>query len=159
MSDLPPPGLYRTTLAHPLAPREIPASALVYVGTSPEGDFVVRPHHNENNRWFWHAPTTPLDDAEWARTLMVLPIEGFYTLPEAIELEGGGRWLANALVQLGYDGEGHGILFIAERRANREENALFFSDRGLRIADELLKRLRWAAILPISDSPDGHTRH
>jgi len=65
MSDLPPPGLYRTTLAHPLAPREIPANALVYVGTSPEGDFVVRPHHNENNRWSCHAPTTPLDDAEW----------------------------------------------------------------------------------------------
>ncbi|NOY92970.1 MAG: hypothetical protein GXP55_17440 [Deltaproteobacteria bacterium] len=159
MSDLPPAGLYRTTLAHPLAPREIPANTLVYRGDGDDGPFVVRPYHNENNRWFWQAPTTPLDDPDWARTLIPLPVEGFYTLPEAIDLEGGGRWLESAIVQLGYDGEGHGILFIAERRSNLEENALFFSDRGLRIEDDLLRRLRWSPILPVSDSPDGPMRH
>jgi len=159
MSAETPQGLYRTTLAHPLEPRELPGDVLVYVGHGDDGSFVVRPHFNERNRWFWRGPGTPLSDAEWARTLRRLPAEGFYSLPEDMALDGGGRWLANAIVQLGYDPHGHGILFIAERRANREENALFFSDRGLKIDDALLERLRWAPILPVSDSPDGAHLH
>ena len=65
-----------------------------------------------------------------------------------MEFEGGGRWVKGAIVQLGYNETGQGILFVGEWRDDGEENALYFSDRGLLIADELLERLVWAAILP-----------
>jgi len=130
---------------------EFPSGALVYVGQSTNGGgkFVVRPADNRRNRWFWRDPTTPLRSPTWARTLKALPSEGFYTLPEPVEFEGGGRWVKNAIVQLGYNETGQGILFVGEWRDDGEENALYFGDRGLLIADELLERLIWAAILPV----------
>jgi hypothetical protein len=82
-----------------------------------------------------------------------LPPEGFYTLSEALDLDGGGRWLKNAIVQLGYNDQGQGILFVAEWREAGSENVLQFSDRGLPVADSLLDRLQWAPILPVQDSP------
>jgi len=151
MPELPDPGLYRTTQAMPGHEAEFPSGALVYVGQSTNGGgkFVVRPADNRRNRWFWRDPTTPLRSPTWARTLKALPSEGFYTLPDAVEFEGGGRWVKNAIVQLGYNETGQGILFVGEWRDDGEENALYFSDRGLLIADELLERLTWAAILPV----------
>ncbi|MDH5493781.1 MAG: hypothetical protein OEY14_17655, partial [Myxococcales bacterium] len=149
-----------TTQAHPLESEAIPAGALVYVGKAGETDrFVVRPEENLNNRWFWKEPTVPLTDAAWGATLERLPPEGFYTLPETLPLEGGGRWLQNALVQLGYNRSGQAIIFVAERRETREENALFFGSKGVRIDDALMSRLIWAPILPVPDAPDGPTRH
>ncbi|MBX3246177.1 MAG: hypothetical protein KF901_03265 [Myxococcales bacterium] len=153
--SLPPNGLYRTTIPHPLAPEDFPAGRLVYVGRKGEEPFVVVPHFNENNRWFWREPVTPLTDERWASSLFPLPVEGFYTLPRVLELGGGGRWLENAIVQLGYDRSGQGILFVAEKREMMEENALYFSDRGHRIDDVLLSQLRWAPILPVSEAPDA----
>ncbi len=130
-----------------------PAGVLVYVGQSKNGGgkFVVRPGQNRRNRWFWGEPTTPLRSPSWAKTLKPLPSEGFYTLPESVELEGGGRWLKNAIVQLGYNGEGRGIIFVAEWQENGDVNALHFSDRGLIIEDSMLDRLTWAPILPLRD--------
>ncbi|MEM7609801.1 MAG: hypothetical protein AAF411_31025 [Myxococcota bacterium] len=151
-------GLYRTTRAHPIQGDAIGEGVLVYVGTRADGPFVVHPHYNEKNRWFWRDPVVPLTDNAWAKSLKRLPPEGFYTLPETLNFDGGGRWLEGAIVQLGYDRSGHGILFIAERRDAQEENALWFSDRGHRIEDELLERLKWAPILPVSDVP-GEMRH
>jgi len=157
--SIPEPGLYRTTVAHPIESETIPAGRLVYVGKKPDGPFVVVPHFNEKNRWFWRDPTVPLTDETWASTLKALPAEGFYTLPETLTFEGGGKWLQNAIVQLGYDQAGNGIAFVAERRDTYEENALFFSDRGKRIEDDLLARLVWAPILPVSEPDGGPTRH
>tara|TARA_B100001750_G_scaffold238227_1_gene244463 strand:- start:1225 stop:1716 length:492 start_codon:yes stop_codon:yes gene_type:complete len=153
------PGLYRTTVAHPIAGDQIPAGRLVYVGNGQGGPFVVVPHYNEKNRWFWREPTVPLTDAAWAGSLTQLRPEGFYTLPETLDFDGGGRWLQNAIVQLGYDQSGQGILFVAERRDTYEDNALYFSDRGKRIEDTLLARLVWAPILPVSEPSEGPTRH
>lgn len=151
MIDLPDPGLYRTTQALPGHETTIPAGALVYVGKPNNGGtvFVVRPGRNDKNRWFWGEPTTPLRSPTWGQSLKKLRNEGFYTLPEDIVLEGGGKWLKNAIVQLGYNEQGQGILFIAERRDGDSTNALFFSDRGMVISDALLARLTWAPILPI----------
>jgi len=59
-------------------------------------------------------------------------------------------WLKNAIVQLGYNTRGQGILFVGERRDFEETNALFFSDRGVVIEDDLLDALIWAPILPVS---------
>lgn len=152
---LPNAGLYRTREPLPGRDGAIPAGVLVYVGRRPSDDapFVVRPHENRRNRWYWHEPTLPLagpDDRAWLETLLALPVEGFYTLPDDLELEGGGRWLRNAIVQLGYNSAGRGILFVAELRDGDAANALHFSERGVAINDDLLMRLVWAPILPIS---------
>jgi hypothetical protein len=152
MLDLPDPGLYRTTEPMPGNEAAFPAGVLVYIGQPRNGGvkFVVRPGQNRKNRWFWGEPTTPLRSPTWARTLKPLPSEGFYTLPQALEFEGGGKWLQNAIVQLGYNGEGQAIVFVGEHHENDETNVLRFSDRGMRIDDGLLARLIWAPILPVS---------
>jgi hypothetical protein len=153
---LPDPGLYRTTKPYPGHEETIPGEALVYVGTKQNGGlpFVVRPGANRNNRWYWGEPTVPLRAMGWANTLVRLPSEGFYTLPEEIRFDGGGRWLKHAVVQLGYNAEGRGIIFVAEQHDGEERNILVFSDRGRLIDDGLLNRLAWAPILPIrSDQP------
>jgi hypothetical protein len=151
MFDLPDPGLYRTTQALPGHEEQIPANVLVYVGQSDNGGgmFVVRPGANRRNHWFWGEPTTPLRSPTWAKTLKPLPSEGFYVLPQALELDGGGRWLQNAIVQLGYNADGKPILFVAEWAEDGTDNQLTFSDRGVLIDDTMLDRLIWAPILPI----------
>ena len=151
MLDLPDPGLYRTTEAMPGHEDEIPAGVLVYVGQRDNGGgkFVVRPGSNRRNRWFWGEPVVTLRSPSWTKSLKRLPAEGFYTLPEALELDGG-RWLKNAIVQLGYNQEGQGIVFVAEWQEDGDQNILSFSDRGLIIEDHLLERLTWAPILPVS---------
>ena len=152
MINLPDPGLYRTTQAMPGHESEFPTGVLVFIGQPSNGGvkFIVRPGRNENNRWFWGEPTTPLRSPSWAKTLKKLPPEGYYTLPRAIAFENGGRWLENAIVQLGYNQEGRGIIFVAEQREGSTDNALFFSSKGSIVDDAMLNELRWAPILPIS---------
>src|SRR5688572_2810585 len=142
MIDLPDPGLYRTTQAFPGHEDAFPAGVLVYLGQPQNGGvkFVVRPGANRRNRWFWGEPTTPLRSPSWAKTLKTLPPEGFYTLPEPVELDGGGRWLKNAIVQLGYNERGQGIIFVGEWHEDAESNALHFSDRGMMVDDRMLER-------------------
>lgn len=149
MLDLPDPGLYRTTSAMPGNEASFPAGILVYLGEKNGQKFVVRPGRNTNNRWLWGDPTTPLRSPSWAKTLRRLPAEGYYVLPEEMRFEGGGRWLKNAIVQLGYNAEGRGIVFVAEQRDTATDNALYFSDRGMVVEDSVLDRLIWAPILPI----------
>jgi hypothetical protein len=159
MLDLPDPGLYRTTQPLPGHEDAFPANVLVYVGQPANGGvkFVVRPADNRKNRWFWRDPTTPLRSPSWAKTLKQLPSEGFYTLPQALDFEGGGRWLKNAIVQLGYNENGQGILFVGEWADDAEDNVLRFSDRGLLIDDALLGRLLWAPILPTRAAAAANT--
>ena len=85
----------------------------------------------------------------WAQTLISLPSEGFYNLPQSIETGDGGRWVKNAIVQLGYNQEGQGIIFVAEQHDSEERNVLVFSERGMIVDDTLLRKLIWAPILPI----------
>jgi hypothetical protein len=148
---LPDSGLYRTTQPYPGHETDIPAGVLVYVGMRKNGGlpFVVRPSANRNNRWFWSDPVTQLRAMSWAETLFRLPPEGFYTLPEEISFDSGGRWLKNAVVQLGYNPEGRGIIFVGEQHEGEERNILVFSAKGRGIADEILFRLQWAPILPV----------
>jgi hypothetical protein len=141
-------GLYRTSRALAGHEKDIPAESLVYIGRKGAQRFVVRPHDNRLNRWYWHDPVVSLTDEAWCSTLVTLPVEGFYTLPEEIAFSGGGRWLKNAIVQLGYNEDGRPIIFIAERHEGTKENSLHFSDRGMLIDDSLMVRLVWAPILP-----------
>ena len=151
--QLPDPGLYRTTKAYPGHESDIPAGVLVYVGMPSNGGlpFVVRPGANRKNRWFWGEPTIPLRAVNWAESLVQLPSEGFYVLPEELGFEGGGRWLKNAIVQLGYNEEGRGIIFVGEQHDSEERNILVFSERGRLVEDDLLRRLVWAPILPVRE--------
>lgn len=148
---LPTPGLYRTTKPYPGHESAIPAGCLVFIGIPENGGlpFVVRPGSNRNNRWYWGEPTIPLRAQSWTESLVKLPTEGFYTLPQDISFDGGGRWLQHAIVQLGYNEEGRGILFVAEQHEDESRNVLIFSDRGRLCEDELLFKLRWAPILPV----------
>ena len=148
-------GLFRTHASLPGAEDAIPGGALVFVGREENnGDFfVVRPTENRQNQWFWGAPVVSLKGhTDWHTRLLRLPAEGFYVLPEALSIAGGGRWLKNAIVQLGYNPQGQGILFVAERQSHgdpRRPNVLSFSERGVGIDDGLLFRLIWAPILPV----------
>ncbi|MBN4059177.1 hypothetical protein JYT22_00830 [Endomicrobium sp. AH-315-J14] len=153
MIEMPEPGLYRTTKAYPGKESDIPAGVLVYVGAATNGGlpFIVRPGANRKNRWFFAEPTIPFRAVSFAENLVRLPPEGFYSLPQEIVFDGGGKWLANAVVQLGYNGEGRGILFIAETHEGNDDNVLYFSDQGRVIEDSLLNKLRWAPILPRSE--------
>jgi hypothetical protein len=156
MLDLPEPGLYRTTEAMPGHAETFPAGVLVFVGQNEAGGtFVVRPGQNRRNRWFWGEPTTPLRSPSWGRTLRKLPAEGFYNLPTSLEFEGGGRWLKNAIVQLGYNERGQGIVFVGEWWEDEQENVLKFSDRGMLVDDAILDRLTWAPILPMTAEKAG----
>ncbi len=153
MLDLPSPGLYRTTQAMPGHEADFPAGVLVYIGQSGDDGtrFIVRPRQNRRNRWFWGEPTTPFRSPTYAKTLRRLPSEGFYTLPRAIELSDGGRWLENAIVELGYNEKGQGIIFVGQWHEGGETNTLHFSERGLSVDDTLLDTLRWAPILPVKE--------
>jgi len=157
MLDFPDPGLYRTTQPMPGQEDAFPADALIYLGQSQNGGgkFIVRPTENRRNRWYWREPTTALRSPTWAKTLKALPSEGFYTLPETLDFDGGGRWVKNAIVELGYNEKGQGILFVAEWRDDGTENALHFSTRGMLVKDDLLARLQWAAILPTKTESQG----
>lgn len=154
MLNLPNPGLYRTTKPYPGHEQDLPANALVYVGIQPDANvtFVVRPNLNRHNRWFWADPTIPLRSTIWGQTLKSIPPEGFYTLPDNVDV-GGGKWLKNAIVQLGYNRQAQGILFVAEQHESEPRNILVFSEHGYLIEDSLLYRLVWAPILPIG-TPD-----
>lgn len=156
MIDSIPAGLYRTTTPMPGHEEAVPARVLVFVGQRTGGQrFVVRPGSNRKNRWFWSEPTLPLPPGGWMWTLYALPREGFYTLPETIELERGGRWLKGAIVQLGYNDAGRGIAFIAEQHEASSDNVLTFASRGRLLEDTLLERLVWAPILPVAAPAEG----
>ena len=157
MINLPDPGLYRTTNGYPGHEVEIPPKALVYVGRNTETGvtFVVRPGQNRLNRWYWGEPTIPLRSTTWGSTLVSLPPEGFYTLPETLTSADGGSWLKGAIVQLGYNREGEGIVFVGERHDAEVRNLLLFSESGWKISDDLLFKLVWAPILPVRNPAEG----
>lgn len=150
--NVPQPGLYRTTKPYPGHEEQIPENALVFVGANRDTGlpFVVRPGQNRLNRWYWGEPTIALRAASWGQTLIPLPPEGFYTLPDDLVTGESGRWLKNAIVQLGYTPNGQGVIFVAERHDGETRNALLFGDSGMLVDDGLLQRLIWAPILPVT---------
>lgn len=159
MIELPKPGLYRTTQPYPSQETELPAQSLVYVGVREEGSlpFVVRPAQNHRNEWFWSDPVYPLRSPTWGKSLVPLPPEGFYLLPEDFSPGEGVRWPRNAIVQLGFNQRGQGILFLAERHVSDERNVLAFSARGVLISDALLRRLVRAPVLLVQTPPQEST--
>ena len=156
MIKLPEPGMYRTTRPYPSREQELPAGVLVFIGAHSETGmpFVVRPGANRNNRWYWGEPTVALRALAWTETLTPLRPEGFYTLPEELAVGSSGRWLKGAIVQLGYDGGGRGILFVGEQHEEEPRNVLVFAERGVAVEDALIERLIRAPIL-FTNPPSG----
>lgn len=156
---LPDCGLYLTTKPLPGQEERVPAGQIVYFHNHSDSGLpqVLTPDHNVMNRWHFHGPGIEFRGLTWAQTLTPLPEEGFYTLTREISLDGQGRWLKNAIVQLGYTITGEPILFIAQERASLQENDLFFSDKGLKITSEQLRTLIVRA--PIYREPADASAH
>ena len=113
MADLPPCGLYRTTVeleAH------VPAGRLVYFHDHGEpGPGVYLPARWTANRVQWHEQGHTVA-AAWARTLAPLPAEGFYRVRETFTCcaQRCRTFEPELLVQLGYDAEAQPIVFVPE---------------------------------------------
>jgi len=145
------PGIYKTTKALSGHEPQVQPGMLILIRT--DGEFapasVLLPVQNTNNQWRFQMPgiKVPNPDFGWADTLQKLPHEGFYSLTREYSFPNGGRWLENAIVQLGYTRAGDPILFIAQRRSPLVSNDLWFSDKGVRLtleeAQSLIKPLAW----------------
>lgn len=145
------PGIYKTTKFLPSHESEIGPDQLVLIRT--DGEFapasVLKPVANKHNQWQFQMPgiKIPGNSLNWGDTLVKLPHEGFYRLLQEKTFEGGGRWLVNAIVQLGYTRLAEPILFIAQRRSPLSSNDLFFSDKGVKVEldalDTMIEPLAW----------------
>jgi len=132
-SILPQCGLYRTTKSLPEHEASIPANTLVYFHNHSDSGLpvVIAPEHNILNRWHFHGAGIAFRGLSWASDgLRPVLAEGFYMLKKDLVFDGG-SWPKGTLVQLGYTRNADPILFIAQQRANLDENDLFFSDRGV----------------------------
>jgi hypothetical protein len=157
-SLLPDCGLYRTTKALPDHESAVPAGTLVYFHNHSDSGLpvVITPDHNIHNRWHFHGTGTPFRGLSWADSLTRLPAEGFYVLRKSLSFDGG-EWPKAALVQLGYTRTGDAILFIAQVRAQLQENDLFFSERGVSIERDQLALLEQVQIFAEPTPAGGHS--
>jgi hypothetical protein len=142
---LPNCGLFRTTKALPGSEEAVPAGVLVYFHnhSDPAGGGlpqVIVPDHNIHNRWHFHGPGVAFRTSSWAESIVKVLEQGFYVLRGDLVFDGG-SWPRGALVQLGYTRNAEPILFIAQARANLEENDLFFSDKGVKVTNDKLSLL------------------
>ena len=154
---LPDCGLYRTTKALPGHEGDVPAGVLVYFHNHSDSGLpvVVPPDHNIHNRWHFHGAGIAFRGLSWADSLTKLPGEGFYMLRKALSFDGG-QWPPSALVQLGYTKTGDPILFIAQVRAQLQENDLFFSERGLSATRDQLALLEPLQVFTEPTPEGGH---
>jgi hypothetical protein len=156
-SLLPNCGLYRTTKPLPEHESEFPAGSVVYFHNHSDSGLpvVIAPDHNIMNEWHFHGAGTPFRGLSWADSLVKMLEQGFYSLRKQLDFEGG-SWPKGALVQLGYNKSGDAILFIAQKRAQRSENSLFFSERGVPLARERLSILEPLNVYTEPQGAGGH---
>lgn len=154
---LPNCGLYRTTKPLPEHEGEFPAGSVVYFHNHSDSGLpvVIAPDHNIMNEWHFHGAGTPFRGLSWADSLVKMLDQGFYSLRKQLDFEGG-SWPKGALVQLGYNRTGDAILFIAQKRAQRNENSLWFSDRGVPLAKDRLSILEPVSIFTEPVGEGGH---
>ena len=100
------PGIYKTTKFLPGHEAEVAPNLLVLIRTDAEfaPASVLLPVSNTNNQWRFQMPGVriPANSLNWGTTLIKLPHEGFYRLKEQLTFGDSGRWLVNAIVQLGW---------------------------------------------------------
>ena len=114
--ELPPCGLYRTTLPHPTKADSVGAKRLVHFHNHSGANkpIVLMPKSNEHNVWTFHDKGFLVDDDAWCHTLEPLPAEGLYTTTAPLQL-GENAVAEGQLVQLGYNGFGEPILFFPSK--------------------------------------------
>jgi hypothetical protein len=145
------PGIYRTTKYLPGQEALVGPDQLILIRT--DGEFapasVLLPVSNTHNQWRFQMPgvKVPPTSLNWGQTLVKLPHEGFYRLKREHTFGDSGKWIKNAIVQLGYTRKGEPILFIAQRRSPLANNELWFSDKGVRVEfdelDAMVEALAW----------------
>src|SRR2546428_4845126 len=112
MADLPPCGIYRTSL--PLADH-VPAGRLVFFHNHGDpGPGIYLPSGWAANRVRWHEHGNPIPSPVLAASLAPLEAEGFYRKQETFTCcEKRSRlYEADILVQLSYDSSAQQLLFI-----------------------------------------------
>ena len=153
MADLPPCGIYRTSL--PLADH-VPAGRLVFFHNHGDpGPGIYLPSGWAANRARWHEHGHPIPSPAWAASLVPLVAEGFHRVREPFTCcEKRCRlYEADLLVQLGYDNGAQPLLFVPEWT----DAGLAISELGLRIDEDRLVRL---APLKVVETPrEGRKLH
>ena len=154
---LPNCGLYRTTKALPEHEADFPVGILVYFHNHSDSGLpvVIAPAHNIMHEWHFHGAGTPFRGLSWADSRVKMPDQGFYSLRKQLDFEGG-SWPKGALVQLGYNNKGDAILFIAQKKSQRAENNLWFSDRGVPLTRERLSLLEPLNVFVEPQTEGGH---
>ncbi len=145
------PGIYKTSQYLPGHEAQVGPDQLVLIRT--DGEFapasVLLPVANTHNQWRFQIPgiKIPATSLGWGESLKKLPHEGFYRLTREFTFGEKGKWIENAIVQLGYTRQADPIIFIAQRRSPLTNNELWFSDKGVKItleqAGEMLEPLAW----------------
>jgi hypothetical protein len=145
------PGIYKSTKYLPGQEAQVGPDQLILIRT--DGEFapasVLLPVANTHNQWRFQMPglKIPATSLGWGESLVKLPHEGFYRLKREFSFGDKGKWIKNAIVQLGYTRRGEPILFIAQRRTPLTSNELWFSDKGVKIEleeiEELVEPLAW----------------
>jgi hypothetical protein len=154
-AELPPCGIYRTT--RPLGD-DVPAGRLVFFHNHGDpGPGIYLPSGWAVNRAAWdeHGHTIPSDD--WAASLSPLLDEGFYRVTEEFSCceERCRVYEPELLVQLGYDAEGHPLLFVPEWT----EAGLALPEMGLRLDEDRLDKLAPLMVAEADDDPPSGTLH
>jgi hypothetical protein len=143
-SNLPPCGIFRTTL--PLEGREtqVPSGRLVYFHNHSEQNkpIVLLPQANTDNRWTFQDRGYLVENNTWVNTMVPLPPQGFYLVKREISVAGGGSVSQGLLVQLGYNTNGEAILFPGTLEPG---NRIQFPDRGVKLSDLQIDLLEPAA--------------
>lgn len=92
---------------------------------------VLLPDVNDNNHWSFKEKGFSVTDSEFIEGLEPLKAQGLYRVREHFHPNADQVVNANALVQLGYNGEGDPIVFFPE--ALRGQNAIEFPESGMKI--------------------------
>ena len=139
--DLPPCGLYKTTLPHPEKPEQVGSGRLVYFHNhSNQGvGMVLLPKANDQNKWAFHERGFSVSDAAWCHTLQPVAPEGLYIATAPLEASDDRVIAEGQLVQLGYNANAEGILFFP--RKAESANALLIPDKGLKVSNALVNKL------------------
>ena len=140
-TELPPCGLYRTTLPHPEKPDAVGANHLIHFHNHSNANkpLVLLPKSNEHNVWAFQDKGYLVSDTAWCHTLEPLPDEGLYVASVALQI-GERAVAAGQLMQLGYNGFADPIVFFPTKASSA--NALLFPDKGMKVDRALLTQLR-----------------
>jgi len=148
MADHPPCGIYRTTQAL----EGIPAGRLVYFHNHGDpGPGIYLPERWSNNRAQWQARGATVPSPAWSATLAPIAAEGLYRVSEEFFCcdKRCRKYEVGLLVQLGYDGEAHPLLFVPEWT----DAGMSFPLEGLKFEGVNLSRLEPLKVSQAAPAP------